>query len=508
MAIVAGFLEGYWPATVAGLALGLLGAWSYATAGTGLLLSLLAGLLIALVTIAGGIAFWAYFDATRNLVTNGYGLCNGTTARSDGVEAITPWFHGLIQNAAGRKVDGDPLTFGDLWEAPGFPTASIKISQQPPSRSIDLLVFTTNLTQGRPYLFPHTDAHIRLFYNPEELGRYLPTNVINWMNDHSPEYTPDPPVGTSSEDIGPPIEDLRKLGLRQVPEAKHFPILLAARMSHSFPVLFSSIPLWAIDHASRSERSKFRRCWFSDGGISSNFPMHLFDSFLPAWPTFGIQLEDRWPHEDAVFLPTRYEDGYHDLWDPFDEQAPSSGRLGGFLLSVFSAAQNWNDNMLSRMPSVRDRIARVRLVPDKEGGFNLDMPKEVQEDVANRGLEAAEKIIERFVAPAAETSSAGWDDQRWARLDVLVRTLQKRMPGVELALGESVPHSTSYMDLAQRARRQTMFGHSAPLTDSEYGALITLLELLEASAREILRLTTIYAPVPIPDPELRVRPPV
>jgi hypothetical protein len=112
------------------------------------------------------------------------------------------------------------------------------------------------------------------------------------------------------------------------------------------------------------------------------------------------------------------------------------------------------------------------------------------------------------VPPAAGTSSAGWDDQRWVRLDVLVRTLQKRMPGVALALGGSVPHSTSYRDLAQRACHQPMFGHSRPLTEAECEALTDLLELLEASANDILRYTTIYAPVPIPDPELRVRPPV
>jgi predicted acylesterase/phospholipase RssA len=127
----------------------------------------------------------------------------------------------------------------------------------------------------------------------------------------------------------------RLLELRIFPEARDFPVLLAARMSHSFPVLFSSISLWAIDYANRNEKTKFRRCWFSDGGISSNSPMHLFDSFLPAWPTLGIQLEDRLPHQQDVFLPTRYDDGYHDLWDPFDEQAQSARRLSGFLVSVF-----------------------------------------------------------------------------------------------------------------------------------------------------------------------------
>ena len=32
--------------------------------------------------------------------------------------------------------------------------------------------------------------------------------------------------------------------------------------------------------------------WFSDGGICSNFPLHLFDSPLPRWPTFGLNLRE------------------------------------------------------------------------------------------------------------------------------------------------------------------------------------------------------------------------
>ena len=32
------------------------------------------------------------------------------------------------------------------------------------------------------------------------------------------------------------------------------------------------------------------RRWFSDGGISSNFPVHFFDSPVPTRPTFAIDL--------------------------------------------------------------------------------------------------------------------------------------------------------------------------------------------------------------------------
>ena len=122
---------------------------------------------------------------------------------------------------------------------------------------------------------------------------------------------------------------------------------------------------------------------------------------------------------------------------PVDEEKTSSERLGGFLISVFSAAQNWNDNTNSRMPAVRDRVTRVPLGKD-EGGFNLNMPADVQESVAKRGQEAAAMLIERFCPAADGSPGAGWDQQRWERFDVLLRTLSKRMPSVELALRDTL----------------------------------------------------------------------
>jgi hypothetical protein len=64
-------------------------------------------------------------------------------------------------------------------------------------------------------------------------------------------------------------------------------------MSLSFPILLSAVPLYAYDQEAECEFREQHppaRCWFSDGGICSNFPMHFFDSPLPRWPTFGITL--------------------------------------------------------------------------------------------------------------------------------------------------------------------------------------------------------------------------
>jgi predicted acylesterase/phospholipase RssA len=499
MGALLGFIEAYWVAAAAGMALGVASfLWYLDPAGP--VRAAIAGVLIAAVAIVAGIAYWVYRDLTGDVVANGYGVCRGP-GNDAGHNAITPWMNELIQTAAGRSADGDPVTFGDLWKAPGFPPTELGPMPEE-TRSIDLTIFTTNLAHGRPYLFPHSDDRARLFFKPEELEPYLPRNVMDWMLHHAAPYLPHDHYGD------PAPQELERLGLRQIPEAKAFPIFLAARMSHSFPLLFSAVPLYAIDYEQPVGKRSFKRCWFSDGGLASNFPMHLFDGFLPAWPTFGLDLQDVAPGgSKAVRLPVHYLEGSGDRWDRFDEGPTSSARLGAFLISVFSTAQNWNDNTNARMPAVRDRVARVPL-GDDEGGFNLNMPASVQKSVAERGQEAANMLIARFSPAADGAPGAGWDQQRWERFDVLLRTLSKRMPSVELALRDRLPDTSSYASLASRAASTAMPGHHEPFTPEEVTAINTLIALMRETARQILAHTSVYSPVPIPDPELRVRPPL
>ena len=73
-------------------------------------------------------------------------------------------------------------------------------------------------------------------------------------------------------------------------------MVVMARMSLSFPGLIAAVPLYAVDY--NGDQSVVRHL-FSDGGISSNFPMHFFDSLLPTRPTFGINLASPHPqHPD------------------------------------------------------------------------------------------------------------------------------------------------------------------------------------------------------------------
>jgi hypothetical protein len=352
----------------------------------------------------------------------------------------------------------------------------------------------------------------RLYFRPEELKPYLPDDVLQWMVLKSKDYAVE--LGRQGKDPqGPETQ-----GLRELPPARDFPVLLAARMSLSFPLLFSAVPLWAIDHdAPPGPQRKLRRCWFSDGGISSNFPMHLFDNFVPLWPTFGITLEEKIPgREEMVYLPAQYEKGYGERWNRFAEAERPASRFGGFLAAIVSAMQNWNDNALSRMPGVRDRVARVRLA-SHEGGMNLNMERSDIEALSSRGVQAAQQLIRHFAAePPQGAQTPGWDDHRWVRLGVFLKTLEERAPGILNSLEPGNPYATDIDALVVGAK--TAFaageksgpptGYEKPLTDEERQALKQALDSLRMLMKVLGQQTPGNPFKPIPAPELRVRPPL
>lgn len=511
LSIALGLMTAYWPWTLASLIAAALARCSGLDwVGVGLLL---------LVALATGTGLLLYRDITRRVVANGYGLCTGMTVDANN-PALTPWLHELIQRTAGIQT-GDPLTFGMLWNAPDPPEVWSKQQNRKLRRSIDLQMFATNLGHGRPYIFPLAEDdgqagsapfpnRERLFFNAQELASYLPTDVLDWMKRKGRLYVAPHERGNRE----PLTQEANRLSLIEVPEPKDFPVLLAARMSLSFPFLFAAVPLWAIDYSPPAGQRHFRKCWFSDGGISSNFPMHLFDGLVPRWPTFGINLEpfikERTTPADEVYLPDAYREGYGERWDHFDEAEGGAKRLGGFISAILGTMQNWNDNSLARMPGVRDRIARVRL-KDTEGGLNLNMKKETIKAVVQRGEIAADKLIARFAMRAAGASAPGWDEQRFVRLSVLLKMLSARAPSVAIALDSGCPHATSYEELVSRWQTPSTEappGYERPLDPTAAEALKELVHELKRLSLEMdtpAKETGFHA---IPTTELRVRPPL
>jgi hypothetical protein len=259
----------------------------------------------------------------------------------------------------------------------------------------------------------------------------------------------------------------------KLPSGGDMPVLVAMRMSLSFPFLISAVPLHEPAARARSTKvpagmtdpevlaaapfentlsqsmegltvggdivssqiTAFRICWFSDGGISSNFPIHLFDAALPLWPTFAINLvypstddADRadklapnasaWDKaEAAVRLPAGNNVGWQRTYQSFASSL-ALGEMGGFMTAVVATMQNWRDLLQARAPGQRDRIVHVAL-DETEGGINLDMPQEVLDSISLKGTVAGERLYE-----------FSFDNHYWIRWRNVSSALQRYTIGV------------------------------------------------------------------------------
>ncbi|MBK7190665.1 MAG: patatin-like phospholipase family protein [bacterium] len=330
----------------------------------------------ALTLVLGVLAAWLV-ALTKPLLCDlpkyGYGLCPGL-GEDTSRPALTTWLCDTLDEVAGHKrrgepATGEPLTFGHLMGPdPAFPT-------------LNLQIMTTDLTTGRPHRVPFVDGEF--MFSESAFRRLFPGRIV----DHLVKYGH--PYGSDDPD------------LHWLPATDRLPVAVAVRLSLSFPVLLSAVPLVARDWTLRDEfeREQPRICWFSDGGICSNFPIHFFDALWPRWPTYGIMLDD--------FDPERHR---RQVWMP---QTAAQGRLGpfraitslpGFLGAIVGTMQNWRDNQQCRLPGYRERIVRVALRPD-EGGLNLNMPPATIRRLFDLGREAGERINTDF----------DFDAHRWRR---------------------------------------------------------------------------------------------
>lgn len=496
-----------------------------------------------------GAASWAcalWSDVRRGIVANNFGLCKGAAsdeARRGGQPAgLTDWLHMGIQRSAGLKRTDPPLTFRDLWNAPQYPGAERRRCQEsdpPACRSINLQMITTNVTHGRPYGLPLRDRTSRLFFRPEELAGYFPEEVIKAMKDVSLPYAPDP-----DSEFDPPADEATAKGLLCLPEAD-LPVVVAARLSLSYPVLFSAVPLWAIDYEAPRGHRTLRRCLFTDGGVSSNFPIHLFDAALPRWPTFGFWLDRRTPYryreeKGEVWLPKFNGQGRGDAWFRFDDESwpvepnpphateswpiaahsepPGTGhradlsKLAGFFVATLESAKDWRDRTGFRLPHVRNRVIRLMLLP-REGGIHIGMPGwQILEMARRYGTPAGQKFVQYF-APRKSVPAPAWDEQRWIRFNLLVNGLREQLRG----LATAARWSTGTRPMDEEIRRSTcedlVRGQQVGVASRSRGerqavadGLIETLEKMEA-LEAMLGASTPFEIRP-PNPELRLTPPL
>ena len=342
----------------------------------------------------------------RDLPDRGFGFCSGTSVEGfrskarmpDGssIKGLTDWLHEGIQDIAfgAGAPTATPLTFGDL------------IGPDPKKPIIDLRMVTTNLSMRRPHTLPKIDLDV--VYDPAEWATLFPADVNRWL-----------------KDTGRPGAAFPELSA--FPEVAALPVVVALRMSLSFPILFKAIPAFANDRATleilrhangEAPKIKKARLWFADGGISSNFPIHLFDALLPSRPTFALSLDElpvgAGEKGDRVLIP---QDARQGVGVP----ARDITTLGDLAGSVLSSAKDWQDQSLGTMPGQRERIARVYLT-NEEGGLNLTMPERRSEQLMGYGQQ---------VGTAFANGALDFDEHRWRRALVAYDQLEKTVFATE-----------------------------------------------------------------------------
>jgi predicted acylesterase/phospholipase RssA len=406
---------------IAGLTFDVLGGWPLIPMllifGPALLLGTLFGTLFGWVGGPG----WSTYDLFR-IVNKGlpennyYGLCTGRKMPESATrEALTDWLSEQIDHLSG-KTGSEPLTFGNLRK-----------------KEIILRMVTTNLSHGEPYVFPR-DKNTFLF-NEDEMADFFPENVVTYLK-----------------------EAAHKSKKFSLPEKFHFlppgdklPIVVAMRLSLSYPILLSAVPLYSIDTSAfedkeqskrlRIDRKYLRKNWFSDGGICINFPIGFYDAWFPTRPTFGINLtslsEERKGLVNSVEAPEVYvgessaggsvgrEANVTErvfLPKPNEPGNPEWQEISGlfqFGSAILSSAMNFRDAMQARLPSYRERVVQIRLAKD-EGGRNLDMPEETVEFMESVGEMAAQRLRDEFML----------DHHQWVRLRILMEQLEANLKGI------------------------------------------------------------------------------
>ena len=370
-------------------------------------------LLGIVLAVAGGIAFLAasiFASLWRGLPEHDFGICPGKTMPGHSKPGFTDWIADNIDIIAGNLgpdgKPGRPLTCGDLKK-----------------KGIEVAAMTTDLSSRRPYRLPMKNKlH---FFSKAEFERLFPKRIVDFLTDGKE------PLSEIEE--GEPC-DLYPLSIDD-----DFPVLLVARMSLSFPGLISAVPLYRTDYQLSSDlhpKGLKGRCLFSDGGISSNFPIHFFDAFLPSRPTFGIMLgswEETRHGDKRINLPSKRRQSTDLPVKPVDS-------IPGFAMSIVDTAKDWQDTLQSLLPGYAERIVEVRLDDSKEGGMNLSMDADTIDTLVGYGEQAGLTLT--------DPEQFKFDEHRWRRaltvLPELETVLEKFARTYRAAPAGAEPDALSY----------------------------------------------------------------
>jgi predicted acylesterase/phospholipase RssA len=347
-----------------------------------------AGVAVA-VAVAGALVValgWAAVAGLRAIRANHHGLCTGMPV--DAPHAVTGFLHRAYNKLLGRRRGDTPAVFAELW-------GDVK----PGPGSIDLQVITSVVTLQRPLRItgePGADPLGRFFYDPDEWRAFFPAPVMDWLAAHA----------RPANDVSLPGRALRRLPLMPA-----LPIVVAVRMSLSFPILFSALPMFVADDAGGA-----RRVYFADGGLTSNCPVHLFDKPLPTNPTFTADLRDI--ETPPAGMPVVWIDG--DAPRPTLTQSRPDGAgwfnpLVDFAADLLGTSKDWRDTLVRELPGHAERTLNIGLTRE-QGGLNLAMPERTIARLGALGREGAERLIAAYLGPRTQGAYNHWDRHRWLRL--------------------------------------------------------------------------------------------
>lgn len=372
--------------------------------------SVLAAVGAVTAALAGGV-----LRGRQALEESRYGVCPGHTAPDTYPPGLTDWLSQAINEVAGLPPDGAPLTFADL-----------------EGRGVTLRTITTCLTLGRPYSLPF--ANNLFYFKKDEMSALFPDAVVTHLVNHRRH-----PTDSAEEELH---ASLAQRKIYPLPEGKNLPVVVAVRLSLSFPILISAVQLHAVDFSRPMPPGGYdvTPVLFTDGGLSSNLPLHFFDSALPDYPTFAVNLrsfpEGQVPDPDEaknVWLPERSVQGRQPEFRPVED-------LSGFGAGILDTSRNWKDGIYITAPGYRDRIVHVHLDGRVEGGLNLSMDNTVVQRLVERGKAAAHALISKFSSPDA------WNRHRRVRLVNLLCAVADLGREYETAFA-STGESTSWAEI-------------------------------------------------------------
>ncbi len=486
----------------------------------------------------------------------GFGMCTGMRADGDENAALVDWLHEGIQKSAGLQLH-TPLTFGELWRAPGGPKD--EFDENIP-KSIDLRMITTCLSQGRIYELPQQHTDTPIMFRLSELAAFFPTSVMDHLRQHSSpidaqstaffkklfyerSFSVETDKGIVSkiaacqaklqktfdepERAGSKAKDIRIL------PASELPIVVAARMSMSCPVLFQAVPFLGLNLDKNAEDTEIVRLWFSDGGIGSNFPMHIFDQAIPKWPTFGLKLLDEAPRKNSkkrsllTYIPFFHYLGAEDnLVFPNDKQvllkAGKTYTLGAFvhfLFSIYTSAKDGTDQSYLRTPDLRNRVVRVYMNNRSGNALNLKiLPSAIKWLAGTVGVQGGKNAAGAYLADLEIEQYRDkvdlWQDHRWVRMRMLIDGLRCYLKGVGHAINASeLPGTLGAATLRdqitqakQTAQLRSMGDNETTLTDSQAIQLNAALDAIIALEEKLTALDLPQSYTPQPQPVLRFKP--